>query len=50
MINLSDTDRIVQPPIQEIYKSVIFNVVPCIFNNVRVLLPTNALFIRHVKC
>ena len=29
---------------------VIFIVVPCIFNNVRFLLPTNALFIRHIKC
>jgi hypothetical protein len=28
---------------------VIFIVVPCIFNNVRILLPTNALFIRHIK-
>jgi hypothetical protein len=29
---------------------IIFIVVPCIFNNVRILLPTNTLFIRHIKC
>ena len=27
-----------------------FFIVPYIFNNVGVLLPTNALFIRHIKC
>jgi hypothetical protein len=28
----------------------LFICVPCIFNNVTVLLPTNAPFIRHIKC